>query len=174
MSEIINNITAVTSDPEFGKLSKDELTTILSHEDVNVNHEDVTAMILLKWIHKNPNDVDIINILHPKFMTNTMRNAISLLGLTISKSTKPVTRNGIKHNIVVIKNSDYISTITHYSPRTEYWTIVGNTDRQFYNANVLHNCLYIIGGMINNRHVYSVSRVDLETKNGKRLLICRR
>lgn len=52
MSEIINNITAVTSDPEFGKLSKDELTTILSHEDVNVNHEDVTAMILLKWIHK--------------------------------------------------------------------------------------------------------------------------
>ncbi|AAA60762.1 kelch-like protein [Variola virus] len=79
-------------------------------------------MILLKWIHKNPNDVDIINSLHPKFMTNTMCNAIS-------KSTKPVTRNGIKHNIVVIKNSDYISTITHYSPRTEYWTIVGNTDR---------------------------------------------
>ncbi|AYN64594.1 hypothetical protein OPVA028 [Orthopoxvirus Abatino] len=167
MSEIINNITVATSDPEFGKLSKDELTTILSHENVNVNHEDVTAIILLKWIHKNPNDVDIINILHPEFMTNAMRNAIALLGLTISESTKPVTRNGIKHNIVVIKNSDYISTITHYSPRTECWTIVGNTDRQFYNANVLHNCLYIIGGMINNRHVYSVSRVDLKTKKWK-------
>ncbi len=99
----------------------------------------------------------------------------SIVGINYIQIYKAVTRNGIKHNIVVIKNSDYISTITHYSPRTEYWTIVGNTDRQFYDANVLHNCLYIIGGMINNRHVYSVSRVDLKTKkNGKRLLICRR
>ncbi len=88
----------------------------------------------------------------------------SIVGINYIQIYKAVTRNGIKHNIVVIKNSDYISTITHYSPRTEYWTIVGNTDRQFYDANVLHNCLYIIGGMINNRHVYSVSRVDLKTK----------
>ncbi|AKJ93656.1 poz/btb kelch domain protein [Raccoonpox virus] len=170
MLEIVDKIITVTSFPEFYKLSKEDLTTILSHADVNINHEDVTAMILLKWINKNPKDRDIINILYPKFMTNNMRKAISLLGLNISPSTSRITRNGIQHNVIAIKHSDHrIATITHYSPRTKHWNTMGNIDRQYYNANVLHNCLYITGGMINNRRMYTVIILDLKTKKMKNL-----
>ncbi|AEN03600.1 POZ/BTB kelch domain protein [Yokapox virus] len=176
LNMIRRNINTVIHFPEFMDLSYNLLKIILCNIDVNIQHEDMTAFVLLKWLSKNRHYIDILEILHKEYMSDKMIECLNILSLPIPKSSVlPITRRDIMKHIIVIEedtiqNTIY-PTINIYSPRLKKWEVMDRMiDISDYNIAVLDNCLYVVGGVKKHRFVKYIRSFDLITKEWRRCI----
>ncbi|AST09421.1 POZ/BTB kelch domain protein [NY_014 poxvirus] len=171
---IRRNINTVIHFPEFMDISCSDLKMILCHVDVNIQHEDMTAFVLLKWLSKNRYDTDILEILHKNFMSNTMIECLDALSLPVPSSSLPITRREIMQHVIVIEEDTVQTlypTIDIYSPRLKNWNVVNRMlDISAFNIAVLGNCLYVVGGVSRHRFVRYIMCLDLITKEWKQCI----
>ncbi|ASK51356.1 BTB kelch-domain protein [Eptesipox virus] len=178
---IIENIMDVITDPMFKTLTFNDMYNILKSDDLNINDEDMAAIILTKWLTETSNICTkkllnciriqllskyAIQILQQHICINENLECVKILSSSI-QNIEQIPRINTLESVIALGTKKFsLLKVPITSPITKKWSVESflPVHRQKFSVAILDSNIYIAGGIVNGSPKASVLCYDTINK----------